>query len=65
MAQVDTDRNHGLFLHEQLTHLLTASTQKKVLNIASDEGIMEYDYLLVMFRNLSVISDLIFPQCFV
>ena len=41
MAQVDTARNHSLSLHEQLTHLHTANTQKKVSNKASDEDIME------------------------
>ena len=29
-AQVDTDGNHNLFLHEQLAHLHTGNTQKKV-----------------------------------
>ena len=36
-AHVDTDGNHGLFLHEQLAHLHTGNTQKKVSNIASDK----------------------------
>ena len=61
MAQVDTDGNHGLFLHEQLDHLYTGNTQKKVSNIASDEDIME---MFVTLWNLSIISHLIFPQCF-
>ena len=30
MAQVDTDKKHGLFLHEQLTHLHTEYTQTKL-----------------------------------
>ena len=65
MAQVETDGNHGLFLYEQLTHLHTGNTQKKVSNIASDEDIMEKNkYMFVMLWNLSVISHLIFPQCF-
>ena len=63
MAQVDADGNHGLFLHEQLLYLHTGNTQKKVSNIASDEDIMENNYVFVMLWNLSVISHLIFPQC--
>ena len=54
MAQVDTDGNHGLFLHEQFAHLHTGNTQKKVSNIASDEDIMENNYMFVMLWNLSV-----------
>ena len=65
MAQFDTNGNHSLFLHEQLTHLHNANTQKKVSNIASDKDIMENDYMFVVLRNLSVFSFLIFPQCFV
>ena len=61
MAQVDTDGNHDLFLHEQLAHLHTGNAQKKVSNIASDEHNMENNYMLVMLWNLSVISHLIFP----
>ena len=64
MAQVYTDGNHGLFLHEQLAHLHTGNTQKKVSNIASDEEIMENNHMFVMLWNLSVISKLIFLQCF-
>ena len=42
MAQVDTNGNRGLFsLHEQLAHLHTGNTQKKVSNIVSDKVIME------------------------
>ena len=41
MAQVDTEGNHGLFLHEQLAHLHTGNTENKVSNIAYDEAIME------------------------
>ena len=52
------------FLHEQHTHLHTANTQKKVSNIASDEDPRENNYMCVMLWNLSVISHLIFPQCF-
>ena len=63
MAQVDTDGNHGLFLHGQLVHLHTGNTQKKVSNIVSDENIMENNYMFVMLWNSSVISHLIFPQC--
>ena len=62
-AQVNTDGNHGLFLPE-LSHLHTGNTQKKVSNIASDEDIMENNYIFVMLWNLSVISHLIFPRCF-
>ena len=58
-AQVDTDRNHGLFLHEQLAHLQTGNTQKKVSNIASDEDIMENNYMFIMLWNLSVIIHLL------
>ena len=64
MAQADTDRNHGLFLYEQLAHLHTGDTQKKVSNIGSDEDTTENNYMFVMLWNLSIISDLIFPQCF-
>ena len=60
---VDTDGNHGLCQHEQLAHLYTGYTQKRVSNIASDEGIME-NYKFVMLLSLSIISHLIFPQCF-
>ena len=56
MVQVYTDGNHGLFLHEQLSHLHTRNTQKKVSNIASDEDIMENNYMFGMLWNLSVIS---------
>ena len=42
------DGNHNLFLHEQLAHLHTGNTQKKVSNIASDENIMENNYMIVM-----------------
>ena len=57
-AQVDSDGNHGLFLHEQLTHLHTGNTQKKVSNMTSDEDIMENDYMFVMLWNLSVIRHI-------
>ena len=45
MAQVNTDGKHGLFLHEQLAHLHTGNTLKNVSNIASDEDIMENNYM--------------------
>ena len=64
MLQIDTGENHSLFLDEQLTHLHTGNTQKKVSNIASDEDIMENNIMFVMLWNLSVISHLICPQCF-
>ena len=64
MAQVDTDGNHGLFLHEQLAHLHAGNTQNEVSNISPDEDIMGNNYMLVMLWNLSVIGHLIFPQCF-
>ena len=48
MAQIDTDGNHVLFLHEHLAHLHTGNTQKKVSNIASDEDIVENNYMFVM-----------------
>ena len=50
---------------ESSSRLHAAKTQRKVSNIASDEDIMENDYMFVMLWNLSVISHLIFPQCFV
>ena len=61
---MDIDGNHGLFLHEQLAHLHTGNTQKKVSNIAFDEDIMENNYMFVILWNLSVISLVIFPQSF-
>ena len=51
---VDKDGNHSLLLHEQLAHLPTGNTQKKVSNIASDED-MENNYMFMLW-NLSVIS---------
>ena len=63
MAQVDSNGNHSLFLHEQLAHLNTGNTQKKVSNIASDENIMENNIIFVMLEcwNLRVFGHLIFP----
>ena len=63
-AQVNTDGNHSLFLHGQLAHLHAEDPLKKVSNIASDEVNMENNYMFVLLWNLSVISHLIFPQCF-
>ena len=63
MAQVDTNGNHGLFLHKQLAHLHTGNIQKKVSNIASDEDIRENNHMFVMLWNLSVISHFIFLGC--
>ena len=63
MAQVDTNRSHGLFLHEQLAQLHPENTQK-FSNIASDEDIMENNYMFVMLSDLSGMSHLIFPKCF-
>ena len=40
--------NHSLFLHEQLTHLHTGNTRKKVSKIASDEDIVENNYMYVI-----------------
>ena len=54
--------NHGLFLHEELAHLHTGNSQKKVSNIASDEVIMENNYMFTKSWNLRVIYHLIFPQ---
>ena len=67
MVQVDTNGNRCQFLHGQLTNLRvhTANIQKKLSNIPSDEDIMKNDYIFVMLWNLSDISHLIFPQCFV
>ena len=62
MAQVDTNGNLSLFLHEQLAHLHIGNTQKKVSNM-SDEDITENN-MFVMLWNYRVISHLIFPQCF-
>ena len=53
-----------LWLYEQLAHLHVRNTQKKVSNIASDEDIMENNYMIVMLWNLSITSHLIFQQCF-
>ena len=64
MAQVDTDGNLGLYVNEQLAHLHTGNTQKKVSNKAFDEDIMEDNYIFVMLWNLSEISYLVFPKCF-
>ena len=52
-VEVNTEGNHSLFLHEQLAHLDTGNTQKKVSKIASDEDIMENNYMFVMLWNLS------------
>ena len=60
MAQVDTDGNHGLFLHEQIAHVHTGSTQNKVSKEAFDEDLMENNYIFVMLWNLSVTGHLIF-----
>ena len=54
MPQVDTDGNHGLFLHEQLAH--AGNKHKKVLNIASNEDIMENNHMFAMLWNISVVS---------
>ena len=54
MAQVDTDGNHSLFLHEQLAHLHTGNTQTKVSNIVSNGDIMENNYMFVMLWNLNI-----------
>ena len=62
MVQVDTDGNHGVFLHERLAHLHTRNTQKKVSNIVSDEDIMENNYMFGLLWNLSVFSRWIFPH---
>ena len=48
MAQVDTEGNHGLFLHEQLAHLHTGNTHNKVSNIVSDEDFMENNYMFIV-----------------
>ena len=48
LAQVDTDGNHGLYLHEQFAHLQTGNKQKKVSNIASGEEITENNYMFVV-----------------
>ena len=63
-AQIDTDGKRGLFIHEQLAHLHTGNTQKKVSNIASDEDIMENNYMYAMFWNLNVISHWTFSFFF-
>ena len=47
MAQVETNRKQGLFLHEQLVHLHAENTQTK-LQTAFDEDIMGNDYKFVM-----------------
>ena len=48
MVQVDTNGNHSLFLHEQFAHLHTGNTQTKVSKIASDEDIMDNNYMFVL-----------------
>ena len=48
-VQVDTDENHGLFLHEQLAHLYTENTGE-ALNITSNENIMENNYMFVVME---------------
>ena len=48
LAQVDTYGNHCLFLHEQLAHLHAGNTQRKVSHIASDEDIVENNYIFVI-----------------
>ena len=48
------------FYIEQLGRLHTANTS----NVASNEDIMENNYIFVMLWNLSVISHWIFSQCF-
>ena len=48
MARVHNNGNHGLFLHEQLAHFHTANTQNKVSNIASDEDVIENNYMFLM-----------------
>ena len=47
-AKVDSDGNHGLFLDEQLAHLPTGNTLKKLSNIAFDEDNTENNYMFVM-----------------
>ena len=64
MAQVDSDWNHDLFLDEQLAHLHTGNTRKKVSNIATNKDIMENNYMVVMLLNLSIIIHLIFRNAF-
>ena len=62
MAQVDTDGNHGLFLHEQLAYLHTGNTQKKVSNTASDEDIMGNNHMFVMLWNFPTMLFLFLAQ---
>ena len=52
-----------VYLHEKLAYLHTGNTQMKDSNIASEEDIMENNYMFAILWNLSVISHLIFPQC--
>ena len=52
------------FSHEQLTYSHIWNTHRKVSYIASDEDIVENNYMLVILWSLSVIIHLIFPQCF-
>ena len=62
MVQVNTDGKHDLFLREQLPFTYWKYTDE-ASNIASDEDIIENNYMFVMLRNLSVIIHWIFPQC--
>ena len=61
MAQDDTNGKHGLFLHEQLSHLYTENTQMKLQTVFDED--MENKYMFVMLWNLCIISHWIFPQC--
>ena len=60
MAQVNTNRKHGLFLHEQLVHLYPENTDE-ASNIVFNEDIMENNYMFVLLWNIKVISHWIFP----
>ena len=42
MAQVNTNRKHSLFLHEQLAHLHNWKYTYEAANVAFDEDIMEF-----------------------
>ena len=49
MAHVDTNGEHGLFLHEQLIHLHTKDTQTKLQIYRFDEDITENNYMFLCY----------------
>ena len=64
MAQVDTDGKHSLFLHIAARWFTYWEYKDETFNIASNEDIMENNYIFVMLWNLHDIGHLVFPLCF-